>query len=98
MAMGRSFSSSASGSDHLVHHRVEILVIGGEILDMRLAAIGQQAVRAALAAPVEGDDGKAAAAQFVDHFEIFLDEFGLAVQQQADAARAARCRNGRRAV
>ena len=32
-------------------------------------------------------DGKAAAAQLVDHLAVFLDEFGLAVQQHADAAR-----------
>ena len=52
---------------------------------MGLAAIGQKTIRTALAAPIQGDDRKAAPAQIVDHLEIFLDEFRLAVQQHAEA-------------
>ena len=52
--------------------------------------VRHQPARTALAAPVQRRHGKAAAAQFVDHFKIFLDEFGLAVEQHADAAAAGR--------
>ena len=92
-------SSGQPRFDHFADQGVEILVIFGKVIDMCLAPVGQQPVRAALAAPIESDHGKPPAPQFVDHFEIFFDEFGLAVEQHADAARAAIGREiGRRAT
>ena len=73
--------------DNLPQYRIQILVIVGEIRDMRLAGIGQKPLRSALSAPVEGDDRKPAVAQLVDHLEIFLDIFALAVQQQTEPPR-----------
>ena len=61
-----------------------------EAVDMALAPVAQAALRAALAAPVEGGDREAAAAQIADHLEIFLDAFRPPLEQADRAARAAR--------
>jgi hypothetical protein len=83
----RLFTGRQHGCDDPVHQRIQILVIFAEIGDEALAAVGGHAPRAALAAPVHGGHGKAAAAQLVYDFEIFLDEFGLAIKQHAGSPR-----------
>ncbi len=57
-----------------------------------LRPLGKRAARQALAAPVEGDDGKAAPAQLGDGLEILLDELGPALEDADRAAVAPRRR------
>ena len=71
----------------LFEEGAQIFVILRKIIDMAFAAVGAGARRAALSAPVEGRDRQSAQAQIVDHFAIFFEEFGLALQQNADAAK-----------
>ena len=69
----------------------EVDVVVGEAAHIALARIAQEPLRAALPAPVEHGDGKAARAQIAHGLEIFLDEFGAA-GKQAHGALAARRR------
>ena len=75
----------------LLHQRFDVALVFREVADVALARIGQRALGAALPAPVDGGDGKAAGAQFAHRLEIFLDEFGAALEQ-AHRALAARRR------
>ncbi len=59
---------------HLLAQRLQIALEHVEIVDMALVGVGQFARRKSLAAPVHGDDGKAALDEFADRLEIFLDE------------------------
>jgi len=54
---------------------------------MALGAVTQQPLRQALAAPVKGGDDEAARKQLADDLEIFLDEFGAALEHRHRAAR-----------
>ena len=65
----------------------KVFVIFGEIADMRFQRIGNEARRAALAAPVERCNGEAAAPQLADDFLVFFEKFRLPVEQNTDAAR-----------
>ena len=72
----------------LLHEGFEVVLVFGEIADVTLARIGELALGAALPAPVERRDGKAARAQFAHRLEIFFDELGAALEE-ADRALAA---------
>ena len=61
------------GQRHVLHEGLEIALVFLEAVDMALHAVAQPPFGAALPAPVEGGDGKAAAAQFADRLEILLD-------------------------
>ena len=82
----------AEGREHAAFEGFEIALIGGEIVDMAFAAIFEKPVREAVAAPIHRYDVEVTLAQFADHFEIFFDEFAIAVQDHDCAARAERCR------
>ena len=84
-AMGRSPPASIGATIWSIR-AVKVRVILREVVDMAFERrLRHQAARAALAAPVQRRHGKAAAAQLVDHLEIFLDEFGLAVEKDAQS-------------
>ena len=77
----------------MAHEGVEVAAHNGaKSLDMAEPAVRDQPVGAALAAPVEGRDGKAARPQVAHHLEIFLDELRAAMEQADRAARLARQR------
>ena len=78
----------AIGQHDLLHEGFEVVLVVGEIADVTLARIGELALGAALPAPIERGDGKAARAQFAHRLEIFLDELGAALED-ADRALAA---------
>jgi hypothetical protein len=63
------------GLEHLGAQSLEVALVIDEIVDMAAARLAGLPARAALSAPVEGDDRKAAPAQILDGLEIFLDEF-----------------------
>ena len=87
------------GKDDPLQEPVEIAQIGVIALDMALVGIVERPVGAALAPPVEGEDGEAPGQQVVGGLAIFLDELGPPLQQQHRAARAAgRARPARGAV
>ena len=71
---------------HLLHDRLEVVHVVGEIAHMALARVAEEPRRAALPAQIEGRHGEAAPAQVVDGLEIFLDELGAAVQDHDGAA------------
>src|SRR5579884_1861418 len=81
----------AIGQDDLAHDGFEIDGIIGKIADITLASILERALRKSLSAPIKARDRKAARAQIAHTFEIFLDEFGAALQQE-DRSFAARGR------
>ena len=72
----------------LVDEAFEIDLIFGKVAHIALAPVAQRTVRHALPAPVQGCDREAAGPQVAHGFEIFLDEFGAALEQ-ADRAPAA---------
>ncbi len=79
------------GHHHLVHQGFKVRLIFREVVNMAFERLlRHQAARAALAAPVQRRHGKAAAAQLVYHLEIFLDEFGLAIEKDARPVRRRR--------
>ena len=71
---------------HLLHDRLEVVHIIGEVAHMALAAVAEQPRRAALPARIEGGHREAAPAQVADRLEIFFDELGAAVQDDDRAA------------
>src|SRR6185295_4053133 len=73
--------------DDLFEEGGQVLVEFAKVADMGLLGIRQCPARGALTAPVERRDDEAAAAQLVYHLAVLLDEFRLAMQQDADAAR-----------
>ena len=75
----------------ILHEADEVAVVLPEAAHVALARIRQHALRAALAAPVHGRDGKAAAAQIGDDLEVLFDELGAAAEQ-ADGAAARHAR------
>ncbi len=66
---------------NVLHEADEIAVVFPEASHIALARVGQHALRATLAAPIHGGDGKAAAAKIGDNLEILLDEFGTSAEQ-----------------
>ena len=88
----------AIGQQDIAIEAGEIRPVILEAVDMAQPAIADQPLRAALAAPVESGDGKAAPAEIGDGLEIFLDEFGAPLHEADRAAmRAFRFRPQRKA-
>jgi len=71
---------------HLGHRQREIGLVVLEAPDMALARAADEALRAALAAPVEGQHMEAAAAQLRDGLAVALDELGPALYYDDRAA------------
>ena len=79
------------GCDDLVQEQAEVGHVGGEIVDMALVAVGQHPVGQALAAPIHGDHGIAAAQQLAhDLGRVLFDELAPAGQDDDGAARSSR--------
>ena len=76
------------GPEHLGDESVEVALVEREIVDVPFARVLQLPLGAALAAPVERRDRKAAVEQFADRLEIFLDELGAAAENRHRAAHA----------
>jgi hypothetical protein len=76
------------GQHDLLHEGLEVVLVFREIADMAFARIAELALGAALPAPIKRGNRKAARAQLAHGLEIFLDEFGAALEQ-ADRALAA---------
>jgi hypothetical protein len=75
----------------LRHQGFDVALVFGKVADVAFARIAERAFGAALPAPVDGGDGKAARPQFAHGLEIFFDEFGAA-REQAHRSLAARRR------
>ena len=79
------------GRHDLVQEQPEVGHVGGEIVDMALVAVGQRPVGQALAAPIHGDHGIAAAQQLAhDLGRVLFDELAPAGQDDDGAARSSR--------
>ena len=74
-------------AQHLGDENLQIALILREVVDMALARVGEFALRAGLAAPIERHHVEAATAQLLDRLEIFFDEFIVALKQRHRAAR-----------
>ena len=61
------------------------VIVVGETAARALVADSERAIRKALPAPVEGRNRKATRAQVAHGLEIFLDEFGTALQDKHSA-------------
>jgi hypothetical protein len=70
-------------------HRVDIDDVVHEVIDMPLAGVVQHAVRAALAAQIEGDDMETAPAEGCDQLEVLLDELRSPLDQKHGAGQPA---------
>ena len=86
------------GLRQAVFQRIQAVAQGAhkglELVDMALLAVVQQAVRQALAGPVEDQHGKAHGLKLAGNLEIFLDELGPPGADNRGAARGAQ-RQGR---
>ncbi len=78
------------GKDDVLHEPLQVGVVIGEGADVALAGVGRQPRGAALAAPVHGGDGEAAAAKVGHDLEILLDILTAAAEQADGAAARAR--------
>src|SRR5262245_55403544 len=88
----------AGGQYDLLHELSEVAIIIGEGTHVPLAAIAQQPIGTTLATPIHGGDGKAAATQVSDDFEVLFDVFATTLEQAYGAAlRAAGRRPARKA-
>ena len=81
----------------LANKGIEIDVVAGKVPDIALARVAQRPIRQALPAPVERGHREAAGAQIAHGLEIFLDEFGAALEQAHGALAPRRRRKARKA-
>ena len=85
------------GVEHVGDESGEVAFVKREVVDVGLHPVSELALRAALAAPVEGGDDKIALQQIADGFIVLFDEFAASAEQRDRAARLALGRPARRA-
>jgi hypothetical protein len=79
------------------HEGFDVALILREVAHVALERIAQRPLRTALPAPIHGRDREAARAEVAHGLEIFLDEFGAALEQADGALAAGRRRKTREA-